>query len=55
MTTASYSPRNVAQEHLLEFYRTLDDIRDEHFDALIVTGAPIETLPLGRQILEGTH
>jgi homoserine O-succinyltransferase len=45
MTTASYSPRNVAQEHLIEFYRTLDDIRDEHFDALIVTGAPIETLP----------
>ncbi|MEO1856202.1 MAG: homoserine O-succinyltransferase [Rubritalea sp.] len=45
MTTASYSPRNVAQEHLIEFYRTLDNIRDEHFDALIVTGAPIETLP----------
>ncbi|MFC4991760.1 homoserine O-succinyltransferase [Rubritalea tangerina] len=45
MTTASYSPKNVGQDHLLEFYRTLDDIRDEYFDALIITGAPIETLP----------
>lgn len=45
MTTASYSPRNVAQDHLIEFYRTLDDIRNDYFDALIVTGAPIETIP----------
>ena len=45
MTTASYQPRNVGQDHLLEFYRTLEDLRDEYFDALIITGAPIETLP----------
>jgi homoserine O-succinyltransferase len=45
MTTASYQPRNVGQDHLLEFYRTLDDIRSEYFDALIITGAPVETLP----------
>ncbi|MFC5050639.1 homoserine O-succinyltransferase [Rubritalea spongiae] len=45
MTTASYQPRNTGQDHLIEFYRTLDDIRDEYFDALIITGAPIETLP----------
>jgi len=30
---------------LRRFYRQLDDVRDEYFDALIVTGAPIETLP----------
>ncbi|MGJ8673083.1 homoserine O-succinyltransferase [Rubritalea sp.] len=45
MTTASYLPRNTGQEHLLEFYKTLEEIKDEHFDALIITGAPIETLP----------
>ncbi|WP_018970415.1 homoserine O-succinyltransferase [Rubritalea marina] len=45
MTTASYSPKNTGKDHLLEFYRTLDDVRDEYFDALIITGAPIETLP----------
>ncbi len=45
MTTASYTPKNTGKDHLIEFYRTLDDIRDEFYDALIVTGAPIETLP----------
>ncbi len=45
MTTASYTPKNTGKGHLIEFYRTLNDIRDEYFDALIVTGAPIETLP----------
>jgi len=45
MTTASYTPRNTGKEHLIEFYRTLNDIREDYFDALIVTGAPIETLP----------
>ena len=42
MTTASYTPRNT---RLRRFYRQLDDVRYEYFDALIVTGAPIETLP----------
>lgn len=45
MTTASYTPKNTEKGHLNEFYRTLDDVREEYFDALIVTGAPIETLP----------
>ena len=45
MTTASYQPRNIGQDYLLEFYRTLDDVREEIYDALIVTGAPVETLP----------
>jgi homoserine O-succinyltransferase len=45
MTTASYTPRNTEPGYLRRFYRRLDDVRDEYFDALIVTGAPIETLP----------
>ena len=45
MTTASYTPRNTEPGYLRRFYRQLDDVRDEYFDALIVTGAPIETLP----------
>ena len=45
MTTASYTPRNTEPAYLRRFYRQLDDIRDEYFDALIVTGAPVETLP----------
>ncbi|MEK9849816.1 MAG: homoserine O-succinyltransferase, partial [Candidatus Puniceispirillum sp.] len=45
MTTASYTPRNTEPAYLRRFYRSLDDVRDEYFDGLIVTGAPIETLP----------
>ena len=45
MTTASYTPRNTEPGYLRRFYRQLDDLRDQFFDALIVTGAPIETLP----------
>ena len=45
MTTASYTPRNTEPGYLRRFYRQLDDVRDDYFDALIVTGAPIETLP----------
>jgi len=45
MTTASYTPRHTEPGYLRRFYRRLDDVRDEFFDALIVTGAPIEQMP----------
>jgi homoserine O-succinyltransferase len=45
MTTASYTPRHTEPGYLRRFYRRLEDVRDEYFDALIVTGAPIERLP----------
>ncbi len=45
MTTASYTPRNTEPAYLRRFYRQLDDVRDHFFDALIITGAPVETLP----------
>ncbi len=44
MTTASYKPQNTSADYLLQFYRRLPDVRDEFFDALIVTGAPVETI-----------
>ena len=45
MTTASYTPRNTEPAYLRRFYRQLDDVGDQFFDALIITGAPVETLP----------
>tara|TARA_B100001564_G_C20519329_1_gene614383 strand:- start:123 stop:911 length:789 start_codon:yes stop_codon:yes gene_type:complete len=45
MTTASYTPQNTEPGYLRRFYRQLNDVQDDYFDALIVTGAPIETLP----------
>lgn len=44
MTTASYTPRNTESGYLRRYYRNLDDIRGEYFDAILITGAPVETL-----------
>ena len=45
MTTETYSPKNTKKEHLIEFYKTLDDIKNDYYDVLIITGAPVETVP----------
>lgn len=37
--------KNTDQAHLDTFYKTFSDVKHEYFDGLIVTGAPIETLP----------
>lgn len=33
---------NTANDHLLAFYSTFDDVRDKKFDGMIITGAPVE-------------
>ncbi len=45
MTTETYSPKNTKKDHLIEFYKTLDEIKDNFYDVLIITGAPVETIP----------
>ena len=39
---ASHESHNTTQEHLLAFYKTFDEIKDEKFDGMIITGAPVE-------------
>ncbi|WP_293572756.1 homoserine O-succinyltransferase [Phaeobacter sp.] len=39
-----HQTRNTAAEHMAEFYRPFQDIKNERFDGLIITGAPIEHL-----------
>ena len=39
-----HQTRNTAAEHMESFYRPFQEIRDEKFDGLIITGAPIEHL-----------
>jgi homoserine O-succinyltransferase len=41
----SHESRNTPAEHLLNHYTCFDEIRDEKFDGLIITGAPVEHLP----------
>ena len=44
MHTSSHRPKNVAQEHLLTFYKTFDEIKDRKFDGMVITGAPVELM-----------
>ena len=44
LTTNTYSPKNTQKEYLIEFYKTLDEVKDNFYDVLIITGAPIETI-----------
>jgi homoserine O-succinyltransferase len=45
MTTETYSPKNTEKDHLLAFYKNLDEIKHNFYDVLIITGAPVETIP----------
>jgi homoserine O-succinyltransferase len=36
--------KNTSAEHLGKFYNTFDDIKNDKFDGLIITGAPVEHL-----------
>ncbi len=35
--------KNTPQQHLNTFYRTFDQIKEQKFDGLVITGAPVET------------
>ena len=40
--TISHESRNVSQEHLKTFYRSFDQVKDNRYDGMIITGAPVE-------------
>jgi homoserine O-succinyltransferase/O-acetyltransferase len=40
----NHTPKNTSQDHMLAFYDTWEDVRQQKFDGLIITGAPIELL-----------
>lgn len=42
--TSTHQGKNTPQEHLLEFYKSFDDIKDRDFDGFIITGAPVEQM-----------
>lgn len=44
LQTVSHDAKNVSVEHLTAFYRSFDQIKDERFDGMIITGAPVELL-----------
>lgn len=44
INTATYQSKNIGKDHLGSFYTTFEKVKDQKFDGMIITGAPIETL-----------
>ncbi|MBR6334540.1 MAG: homoserine O-succinyltransferase [Clostridia bacterium] len=42
--TKSHKSKNTSEEHLLSFYQVFDDVKDNNYDGMIITGAPVENL-----------
>ena len=45
LLTVGRAPKHTAKEHMLTFYKTFDSVKDEYFDGMVITGAPVETMP----------
>jgi homoserine O-succinyltransferase len=44
LRVSTHTSKTTSQEHLKEFYKTFKQIKDQKFDGMIITGAPIEHL-----------
>ena len=44
LQTISHESKNVDAKHLSSFYTSFDNVRDQYFDGMIITGAPVENL-----------
>lgn len=44
LQAATHVSKNTAPEYLKEFYHTFDEVRDEKYDGMIITGAPVEAM-----------
>ncbi len=44
LNTSSYKSKNTSEEHMLAFYKTFDEVKDETFDGMVITGAPVEKM-----------
>lgn len=42
--TSSHQSKNTSKEHLEKFYKTFEEIKNTKYDAMIVTGAPVEKM-----------
>ena len=45
MCMASHQSTHTSAAHLTKYYETFDKIKDQYFDGMIITGAPVEKLP----------
>lgn len=44
MHMSSHISKNTSQEHLLNFYKSFDELKHRKFDGMVITGAPVELM-----------
>jgi len=44
LQTASHESKNISSQHLETFYTTFEQVREKHYDGMIITGAPVENM-----------
>ena len=42
--TESHKSKNTSEEHLLSFYKQFSDVKENFYDGMIITGAPVEKM-----------
>lgn len=42
---SGHQSKNTSEEHLLHFYHTFPDVKQNKYDGMIITGAPVEQIP----------
>ena len=48
LLAVSHQPKNTPPEHMLSFYKHFSQVREDYFDGLIITGAPVEQMPFSQ-------
>ena len=44
LKAATHTSKNTSEEHLLEFYKTFDEVKGNRYDGMVITGAPVEQI-----------
>ena len=45
LKTVTHKSKNTAASHLETFYKTFDQVKQQWYDGMIITGAPVEMMP----------
>ncbi len=44
LNTSTYVSKNISKDHMENFYKSFDEVKDKKYDGMIITGAPVEKL-----------
>ena len=44
LQTSTHKAKNTAEEHMIAFYKTFDQVRGKYYDGMVITGAPVELM-----------